>query len=193
MNGRVEKGITTRDVVLVALFAAFIIALGLIPPITVGIVPVPITLQTLGVMLAGVVLGPVRGMLSCALVMLLVVVGLPVLAGGRGGIGVLAGPTGGYALGWIPGALVTGLLVKYWAVRLTRHWARIAAYALSCVVGGILVVYLLGVPWLSVATGVTLGKAVVGNLVFLPGDLIKAVAAALIGHGVHRSYSMPLK
>ncbi|WP_017537766.1 MULTISPECIES: biotin transporter BioY [Nocardiopsis] len=193
MNRPQDRGITTRDVVLVALFAAIIVALGLVPPITIGIVPVPITLQTLGVMLAGAVLGPVRGALACGLVVLLTAVGLPVLAGGRGGLGVFAGPTGGYLVGWIPGALVTGLMVKYWARRLTRGWAKAGAVLAACVVGGIAVVYALGIPWLSVSSGLALREAAAGGMVFVPGDLIKAVAATLVAHGVARSYSMELK
>lgn len=193
MNRRQESGITTRDVVLVALFAAIIVALGLVPPITIGIVPVPITLQTLGVMLAGAVLGPVRGALACGLVVLLTAVGLPVLAGGRGGLGVFAGPTGGYLVGWIPGALVTGLMVKYWAAKLTRGWAKAGAVLAACVAGGIVVVYALGIPWLSVSSGLPLREAALGGMVFVPGDLIKAVAATLVAHGVARSYSMELK
>lgn len=193
MNTRNQGGIGTRDVTMVALFAAIIVALGLVPPITVGVVPVPITLQTLGVMLAGAVLGPVRGMSSCALVALLTALGLPVLAGGRGGIGIFAGPTGGYVVGWIPGALVVGLLVKYWVTSRRRRWAQVTAYTLACVAGGIVVVYAFGVPWLSVAGGLPLNKAFVGGLIFLPGDLLKAVVAALIAHGVHRSYSITLR
>ncbi|NUT48373.1 MAG: biotin transporter BioY [Saccharothrix sp.] len=193
MATRNESGIGTRDVVLIALFAAIIVVLGLVPPISLGVVPVPITLQTLGVMLAGAVLGPVRGALSCALVALLTAVGLPVLAGGRGGIGIFLGPTGGYVVGWILGALVTGLLVKHWVVRLNGRGAQIGAYVVACVVGGILVVYLVGIPWLAVAGGLAFGKALVGGMVFVPGDLIKAVIAGLVAQGVRRSYPMPVK
>ena len=85
---------TTRDIVLVALFAAIIVVLGMLPPITLGFIPVPITAQSLGVMLAGCILGAKRGAGACLLVVLLVAIGLPVLSGGRGG---LAGP------GWARG------------------------------------------------------------------------------------------
>ncbi|MGW4109904.1 biotin transporter BioY [Actinosynnema sp. NPDC004786] len=193
MATRNETGITTRDVVMIALFAAIIVTLGLVPPVTLGVVPVPITLQTLGVMLAGAALGPVRGALACALVALLTAIGLPVLAGGRGGIGVFLGPTGGYVVGWILGALVTGLLVKHWVLRLRSRWAQVGAYFAACVVGGILAVYLVGIPWLSVAGGLSLGQALVGGLVFVPGDLVKAAITALVVHGVRRAYPMPVK
>ncbi|MEU5210093.1 biotin transporter BioY [Streptomyces sp. NPDC020742] len=183
-----SRSMGTQDIVLIALFCAIIVALGLVPPVNIAIVPVPITLQTLGVMLAGAVLGPVRGACACALVVLLTVLGLPVLAGGRGGLGVIPGPTGGYLLGWIPGALVTGLLVKAFAVRVTGRAPQFAAYLAACLAGGLLVVYALGIPWTALTTGLGLGKAAVGALYFAVGDTLKAVAAAAVAHNVRRSY-----
>lgn len=179
---------TTQNTVLVAVFAALIAALGLVPPITVGIIPVPITLQTLGVMLAGALLGPVRGMLSVVVLHALVLAGLPLLAGGRGGLGVFLGPTGGYLVGWIPAALVIGALVQYWAIRRTGRAARFAAVLLSVVVGGIAVIYAFGIPWTAVVTGLPLSTSALGSLVFIPGDLLKAVVATLAAINVHRSY-----
>ncbi|MEX5297873.1 biotin transporter BioY [Kocuria sp. CPCC 205292] len=183
-----DTATSTQNTVLVAVFAALIAALGLVPPITVGIVPVPITLQTLGVMLAGALLGPVRGMLSVVVLHALVLAGLPLLAGGRGGLGVFLGPTGGYLVGWIPAALVVGLLVKYWAIRRTGRTARFAAVLLSVVLGGIVVIYAFGVPWTAVVTGLPLATSALGSLVFVPGDLLKAVVATLAAINVHRSY-----
>ena len=81
----------TRDIVLIALFAAIIVVLGLLPPIMLGFIPVPITAQSLGVMLAGCILGAKRGATAVLLVLLLVAIGLPVLSGGRGGLAVFAG------------------------------------------------------------------------------------------------------
>ncbi|PWF88363.1 BioY family transporter [Kocuria rosea] len=179
---------TTQNTVLVAVFAALIAALGLVPPITVGIIPVPITLQTLGVMLAGALLGPVRGMLSVVVLHALVLAGLPLLAGGRGGLGVFLGPTGGYLVGWIPAALVIGALVQYWAIRRTGRTTRFAAVLLSVVVGGIAVIYAFGIPWTAVVTGLPLSTSALGALVFIPGDLLKAVVATLAAINVHRSY-----
>ncbi|GAA1773439.1 biotin transporter BioY [Kocuria aegyptia] len=179
---------TTQNTVLVAVFAALIAALGLVPPITVGIIPVPITLQTLGVMLAGALLGPVRGMLSVVVLHALVLAGLPLLAGGRGGLGVFLGPTGGYLVGWIPAALVIGALVQYWALRRTGTAARFAAVLLSVVLGGIVVIYAFGIPWTAVVTGLPLSTSALGSLVFIPGDLLKAVVATLAAINVHRSY-----
>lgn len=179
---------STQNTVLVALFAALIAALGLVPPITVGIIPVPLTLQTLGVMLAGALLGPVRGMLAVVVLEVLVLAGLPLLAGGRGGFGVLLGPTGGYLAGWIPAALVIGLLVKHWAIRRPGTAARFAAVLTATVVGGIGVIYAVGIPWTAVVTGLPLSTSALGALVFIPGDLLKAVVATLVATNIHRSY-----
>ena len=100
----------TKDIVLIALFTALIVAMGLVPPIPMPLVPVPLTLQTFGVMLAGLILGPVRAGLVLLLYVTIALLGLPVLPGGRSGLAVLAGPTAGFLLGMIPGAVVTGWL-----------------------------------------------------------------------------------
>ena len=90
------SNLNTRDIVLIALFAAIMAVLGVFPPITLPLVGVPITAQSLGVMLAGGILGAKRGAMSMALFLILVAVGLPLLAGGRGGFGVFLGPSGGF-------------------------------------------------------------------------------------------------
>ncbi|WP_366556411.1 biotin transporter BioY [Aquibaculum sediminis] len=179
-----------RDLVAVPLFAALIVALGVMPPIPLGFLPVPITLQTLGVMLAGAMLGPWRGALAPALVVLLVILGLPVLSGGRGGLGVLAGPTAGFLIGWIPGALVTGLLARPVLRRGGQDWRVLLGLLLACVLGGIAVIYALGIAWLALVGGVGFGAAALGSLAFLPGDLVKAVIAAGATRAVQRVYPL---
>jgi biotin transport system substrate-specific component len=132
-----QPGDTGRDLARIAIFAALIAVLGMVTiPLPWG---VPITAQTLGVMLAGAVLGPRKGPLAVLLVLALAAIGLPVLSGGRGGLGVFVGPTAGYLIGWIAGALVVGLIVH--SGRFT--WWRTAV---GTVVGGILVVYAFGIP-----------------------------------------------
>ena len=111
--------LTTRDMVHIALFAAIMAALGLLPPIPVGFIPVPITAQSMGVMLAGSILGAKRGALAILLFLALVAVGLPLLSGGRGGLGVFFGPTAGFLLSWPVGAFVTGWLTE-------RFWKRLS-------------------------------------------------------------------
>jgi len=179
---------TTHNTVLIAVFAAFIAALGIVPPITIGVIPVPITLQTLGVMLAGALLGAKRGMLSALIVVGLAAAGLPILSGGRGGFGVLTGPSGGYLVGWIFGAFVIGLLVQRWAIRQSSPALRYLCVGASTIIGGIGVIYAFGIPWTSVSTGLSLRTSFVGSLTFIPGDLIKAVVATLIAVRIHGSY-----
>ena len=98
----------SRDLVYVALFAAVTAALALFPPLMLPVGGVPITAQSLGPMLAGCIIGAKRGGLSLLLFVVLVAVGLPLMPGGRGGLGVLLSPSGGFILGWIFGAFVVG-------------------------------------------------------------------------------------
>ena len=172
----------TKDLAYIALFAAITAVLGLVPALQVG--PVPITAQTLGVMLAGSVLGARRGFLSQLLFLALVAVGLPVLPGGGGGLAVFAGPTAGYLISWPIAAFVIGLLTE-------RVWDRynVAWGVLANVLGGIVVVYAIGVPVLKAVAGLPWTDALwFGAAVFIPGDLVKAVIAAVITAQVRRSY-----
>ena len=180
----------TQDTVLIALFAALIVVLSLMPPIPMPVVPVPITLQTLGVMLTGAMLGPVRGGLACLLYLLLAAIGLPVLPGGRGGLGVFFGPTGGFLVGMALGAVVTGWLAR--RLVLSSGGGAMAAlmYWLACITGGIVVVYAIGIPWLAVVTQMGMGKAALAMTAFVPGDLIKAAIAAWVAWRVERVWPM---
>lgn len=172
----------TRDLAYTALFAALTAVLGVVPAVQVG--PVPITAQTLGVMLAGSVLGARRGFLALLTFLVLVAVGLPVLPGGRGGLSVFAGPTAGYLLAWPVGALVVGALTERLWKRYGLGWG-----VLANVVGGMLVIYLIGVPVLAAVGHLSLRAAIVaGALPFLVGDVVKAVVAAAIAVQVRRSH-----
>ncbi len=180
----------TKDIVLVALFAAIIVVLGFIPPVTLAFIPAPITAQTLGVMLAGCVLGAKRGALSVVLVVILVAAGLPILAGGRGGFNIIMGPTGGFLLGWIVAAYVTG----YIAERMIREdrggWQQLVGFFVASAIGGIVVLYLIGIPWLSVVAGMPISKAIAGSMAFIPGDVIKAVIASLAARAAYVGYPL---
>jgi biotin transport system substrate-specific component len=174
--------VKTRDLAYVALFAAITAVLGLVPAIAVG--PVPITAQTLGVMLAGAVLGARRGFLSQLLFLVLVAVGLPLLASGSGGLSVFVGPSAGYLYSWPIAAFVVGLITEATWQRFNLGWALLAT-----VVGGILVVYAIGIPFVPVySDSVTLAQSFTGSFVFLPGDLVKAVVAAVVAVQVRRAY-----
>ncbi|MCQ8781175.1 biotin transporter BioY [Mangrovibrevibacter kandeliae] len=176
---------TTRDIVHIALFAALTAMLGIFPPLTIPVLAVPITAQSLGPMLAGGVLGAKRGTLSTLLFLVLVAVGLPLLSGGRGGIGVFAGPTAGFLVGWVFTALTVGFLTE-------RFWSRLTfvlAFLFS-VVGGILVLYLIGLNWVAMVAGIPLGRAFLASAAFIPGDVIKAGIAAAVIVTVRRAYPM---
>lgn len=181
----------TKDLVLVALFAAIIVVLAALPPVVLPWVPVPITLQTFGVMLTGLVLGPRRAALVLTLYVALALLGLPILPGGRAGLAVLMGPTGGFLLGMIPGAFVVGYLsvaFKTSAPETTGATYRdVSRCFVASVVGGILVVYLFGVPWLAIVAKMDFTKALLAVTVFIPGDLIKAAAAAFLANQIRKA------
>ncbi|HBF29292.1 biotin transporter BioY [Rhizobium sp.] len=180
----------TKDLVLIALFTAIVIVLGLIPPVTLGFIPVPITAQSMGVMLAGCILGSKRGALAYALLVVLVAIGLPVLAGGKGGLNVLMGVTGGYIFGWIIGSFITGLIAE----RLVREgqsaFTQVAGFFAASIIGGIVVVYACGMPWVTMVTGTPFNKVVIGSLAFIPGDLVKAAIATLAARAVMVGYPL---
>ena len=180
----------TRDLVLAALFAAIIVALGLLPPITLGFIPVPITAQSLGVMLAGVVLGSRRGVTAVLLVLLLAAIGLPVLSGGRGGLAVFAAPTTGFLIGWVFAALVTGLLAERLVKPSQNATIQTLGFFGAAVAGGVLVLYAFGITYLAFITGIGMSKAFLGSMAFIPGDLLKAAIAALAGRAVMAGYPL---
>ena len=172
----------TRDLARIAVFAAIIAALGLLAPISVpGLVP--ITAQTLGVILAGTVLGPRRGAAAVAVFLVLVFIGLPLLSGGYGGAGVFAGVSAGYLIGWIPGAFVVGA-IAYGGSGPVRWWR----VAIGGLVGGIIVVYFFGIPVQSAVSALPLGQTILTSLVFLPGDIVKVALATALTIALWRAY-----
>ena len=172
---------TTTDLARIAVFAGIVAVLGLPGGISVA-GSVPITAQTLGVMLAGAILGPLRGALAIITFLALVALGLPLLSGGRGGLGVFVGPSAGYLAGWVAGAFVIGLLVRS-GPRLT--WVRTS---LGLVVGGIVTVYAFGIPVQALVTRLPLGAVALQSAVFLPGDVTKVVITAVITMALVRAY-----
>lgn len=163
-----------KNIAYIALFAALIAALGLVPKITLGF-GVPITAQSLGIMLCGTILGAKRGALAVLLLLLLVALGLPLLAGGRGGLGLFVGATGGFLIGWPVAAFVTGLIVEKW-----RAGSIAVVSALASIVGGIVVLYLFGIVGMAIVLEKTLLESASLMTVFIPGDIIKAVIAGLL-------------
>ncbi|CAM3907549.1 biotin transporter BioY [Nocardiopsis rhodophaea] len=178
------RGLTARDIALIGMFAALLAVLSM--PFSIPVGPVPVTLQTLGVMLAPSLLGAKRGTLAILTFLALTLAGLPLLPGGRGGVAPFLGPTGGYLLGWVVGALVIGLLAQRMMPRY-RFWAGFGANIL----GGMAVIYLIGIPWTAVVVGDGLLATAYAAVVFLPGDLVKAALAAAIASAVYRAYPIP--
>ena len=155
----------------VALMSAIMCILG---PLSLPIGPVPISLTNLVIFLAVYILGMKYGLLSYAIYFLLGLVGLPVFSGYTGGLAKIAGPTGGYLIGFFVLALIMGLFTD-----------RFAKKKLICIFGMILaeaVMYVIGTTWLKMEAGMTWGAALaVGVVPFIIGDLVKIVIAAYLG------------
>lgn len=177
-----SRRMPVRDLSLIASFAALVAVLGLPGSLTLFGNAVPITLQSLGVMLAGSILGWKRGFLALLTFLVLVAAGLPLLAGGRGGLGVFAGPTVGYLIGWPLGAAVIGWLVQRRLPAYPVWWG-----VLANVVGGIGVVYLVGIPVQAAVLGTSSVLATaLASVIYLPGDAIKVIVATVVAAGVHK-------
>lgn len=163
-----------RSMVYASLMAA-LTAVGAYIAIPIG--PVPIVLQNLFVMLTGLLLGSRWGLISIGIYLLAGAVGLPVFAGGTGGIAKFLGPTGGYLLGFAAAVYLIGLISE-------RGRGSVAVDVLAMLVGS-LVIYATGVGWLKVVTSMSLAKAAsVGMLPFLIGDALKIGVAIPIARAV---------
>ncbi|WP_433667112.1 biotin transporter BioY [Nocardia sp. CA-136227] len=175
----------SRDLAQIALFAAIMVVLGFFPLIQLPGAFAPFTSQTLGVILAGSILGAKRGALAMLLFDVMVFAGLPVLAGGRGGLSVIMGPTGGFVIAYPIGALVIGLLTE----RVWKHYILPLALLINFL-GGAIVLYAIGIPWMAAAAHISLGKAITTSVAFLPGDVVKTVIGSLAAVAVRKAYPM---
>jgi biotin transport system substrate-specific component len=179
-----RRNSVATDISLIAVFAALTAAFSLTPPIPLP-AGVPITLQTLAVMLTGVILGPWRGFLAILLYLVVGFAGLPVFAGGAAGLGVLAKPSIGYLLAFPIGAAVTGAVAKLVAGR--TGFTRTAGFFLAGVAGSV-VIHAAGIAGFVVVARMDLAAAVLADVAFWPGDLIKAGLAAAIAVAVHKAF-----
>jgi biotin transport system substrate-specific component len=188
----VRAGWRAVDLALIAVFAAFIAVLAAMPPIPVGTVGVPITLQTLGIALCGMVLGPWRGFAATGLYVALGLVGLPIFSGFNGGLGVLAGPSAGYLLSFPLYALLCGLV----AVFAVRRFSGAKLWAVL-VIGGLLASFLTNHPFgilgMSINAELTLQQALIADMPFWPGDVVKNLVAAFLAVIVHRAFPQILR
>jgi len=164
-----------------AMVTALIIVLGFFPGIPVGFIPVPIILQNMGIFLAAELLGRKYGTMAVGLFLGLVALGLPLLSGGRGGAAVFLGPTGGYLVAWLLAPLLIGTLIKMTRATESGYWwLEVGIVWLA----GILFIDVVGAGWLAIQSHMTLSAALLSNLAFIPGDLIKATLAVFIARRV---------
>ncbi len=173
MKTQTTQKVQTKNMVLCALFAAVTAVLSQLA-VPLPFTPVPINLATLSVLVAGGLLGPLYGAISLTIYVVMGAVGLPVFAQFSGGAAIVVGPTGGYIIGYIAVAFVTGLLVNRLPQKL---WGIVVA-----MIAGSLTLYTLGTAWFMFSTGTgflaALGMCVIP---FLIGDALKiAVGSVLV-------------
>jgi len=163
-----------RWMVLASLMAA-LAAVGAYIHIPIG--PVPFVLTTLFALLAGLLLGSRWGLTSMGLYFLMGAMGMPVFAGGKGGFAHILGPTGGYLLGFLLAAWLTGFISE----RSRGH----LIWEIFAILAGSVAIYSLGIPWLKMVTKMSWPKTfIVGLVPFLIGDAVKASAALVLARAV---------
>jgi biotin transport system substrate-specific component len=167
----------TKELTLSAIVLALIIVLGFVPSVPLGFIPVPIALQSMGIMLAGIILGRRYGFYTVMVFLLLGLVGMPIIRG-NGGVAFFMGPTVGYLIGYALAALTIGWGVHYLQQR-DQFNIGTATLVLFCL--GVLVINVSGAWGLHVVTNMPLGQALFAQLAFLPGDAMKAFIAAVVG------------
>lgn len=177
------KKFTVKDMVLCSLLAAMT---GILSQIGIPIGEIPINLALFSVYLAGGLLGSYKGAVSMLVYIMMGAVGLPVFSNFRGGLSVLAGPTGGYILGYLFAALAVGMVSSYWGA---SFWKLAIGMA-----GGLTLCYLFGTVWFVLLTGNGLAAALSACVLpFLPGDAVKIVSAAILLPKLKKAISLSRK
>ncbi|MDY0388472.1 MAG: biotin transporter BioY [Methanolobus sp.] len=162
-----------RKMVFASLFAAMMAVAAYIK-IPVPVSPVPITLQTLFILLAGAILGARWGTISVIVYLLLGIAGLPVFSGGSSGLGMFFGPTGGYLIGFIFGAFVIGFLCD-------RYGRDKVHLNMLFMLAGLFAIYLFGVLQLTNVASLSFPEAIaLGLIPYLPGAILKIIASSVI-------------
>lgn len=174
------------DLSLIAVFAAVVAASAILPAIPVGQVGVPITLQTMAIMVTGIVLGPWRAGAALSLYVAVALAGLPIFSQFRGGIGVLFGPSAGYIIAFPVAAIVVGFLARIVFRRFSR--ARFLALFAACTLTSLLITHPFGIIGMMINANLDLAAAIAADIVFLPGDILKNLAAAAIGLSVIKAF-----
>lgn len=171
--------ISARTIAFTALLAAVICALA---PWTIPVGVIPISLATLGVYLAAVVIDAKHGAAAVLTYIALGAIGVPVFSGGRGGFGVIAGPTGGYITGYFFLAVIAGLIVDA-----AGGEKRVWIYPIAMTVGTV-ALYAFGTGWYMISTGAEFAPALAACVLpFLAGDAVKIAVATAVGFPVRRA------
>ncbi|HAN44168.1 MAG TPA: biotin transporter BioY, partial [Ruminococcaceae bacterium] len=183
-NGGIIINSRLKNQIICAVLAAVTAVLS---QIQVPIGPVPINLAMLSVFIAGGLLSPNLAALSQLIFVLLGAIGLPVFAGFSGGIGVLAGPTGGYIAGYIAAAWLTSFIIK-------KSGSKSIVIVVLAMIAGLAVCYTLGTAWFVYSRKVSIAKALMLCVVpFLIGDALKIAAASLISQRLKRIKQLALQ
>lgn len=168
-----QKRTTTRNLTLIAMMAAVTCVLG---PLSIPLPfsPVPISFTNLAIYFSVMLLGWKRGTVSYLIYLLIGLVGVPVFSGFTSGPGKLLGPTGGYLIGFILMALISGWFIEHFDGKLPLYFVGMVL--------GTIATYALGTVWLAYVAHLDLKAAfVAGVLLYIPGDVIKMVIATLAG------------
>lgn len=176
-----------QSLALIAVFAALIAASAIVPGIPVGNFGVPITLQTLAIMVTGLVLGGSRAAAAVALYLLVAFAGLPIFSGGRAGLAVLAGGSAGYIVGFLLAALLVGLAAEQIIRRLPAK-RRGLWFFLAAVVVTVVASHMLGVLGMMVNLKLSWQAAFASDLIFYPGDFVKDAVASVAAVAAHRAF-----
>lgn len=185
-----KQTLNTTDVALISAFAALIAVCALVPGIHPAGIAVPITLQTFGVMLAGAVLGPLRGFLANILYLAVGFAGLPIFADQTGGPSTFSKPSIGYLLAFPIAALLVGFLVKY--VARNRKTSALAIFLCSAM-GSLLVIHPAGIAGLMWRLDISLSAAADIDKLYWLGDFVKTAFVAMVAAEVHRAFPQLLE
>ncbi len=169
-----------RSIIWIALCSALIIV-GSYITIPLPFTPIPIVLQNFFVLLAALLLGARRATIAVAIFLFLGALGLPVFSAGRGGIAHLLGPTGGYLIGYLLAAPLSALCAG------SQQPTNVLWRQITGVVVGTIVIYLCGIPWLKISSGLSWSSTLVAGLYpFLIGDVLKAIAVVGLARSLRR-------
>lgn len=172
----------TKSMIMISMFTAVLVVLSYIS-IPLPFSPVTLTGQTLGIMLIGSVLASYEAVSAVVVYLLLGAVGLPVFSGGHSGLGSLFGPTGGFLFAFILGVFIISLL--------KGDGKKVSRLLLANLIGGVVIVYLIGVPFLAFSLKMSIAKAAtVGALPFIPGDILKVVIASFSASALNKRLSV---